>query len=132
MGFILQLSPQGTILWSKSSFAVGALSAVIPTDLKIVSNNAYISGNYTGMLAQEDTYKYTNTIFLITLSEHGEELSYSAGLSMNTQSYSNLTAISHHQPIQYLEEQAQDSVMVVNKNRKYSRYYFSDICFRVY
>lgn len=116
--FLYKLSPQGTILWSKSSFAVGALSAVIPTDLKIVSNNVYISGNYTGMLAlKEDTLTSIQTqFFLITLSEHGEELSYSAGLSMNTQSYSNLTAISHSSTNTIFGIwQAQDSVMVVNK-----------------
>lgn len=122
--FLYKISPQGQILWSKSGFAVGSTSAVKPTDMYIESQKVYISGNYKGTFAFVDDTLISsqNQFFVVSLSENGEDLAFSAGLGVSPLSNSNLQAISNTSYSSIVGIlQAQDSVMYVSKNKGQNR-----------
>ncbi|MDA3822303.1 MAG: T9SS type A sorting domain-containing protein [Bacteroidales bacterium] len=116
--FIYKISPEGTVLWYKNGFASGNTSAVIPTDIKVISDELYISGSYSGtsLFAGKLFQSKEKQFYLLKTDKDGNDLQVTAGLPIHLGSSSILNNIDFLSTSDIAGAIAfEDSVLIVNK-----------------
>jgi hypothetical protein len=117
--FIYKISPDGTVLWQKSGFASGDTSAVIPTDIQVISDELYISGSYTGSsnFAGKLFQSKEKQFYLLQTDMDGNDVEVTTGVPVHPGSSSLLNNIDFLSSSDIAGTISfEDSVFIVNKH----------------